>query len=85
MRVKIQRPRPLSRSKEMIGYVQKNVEEYISTPNVSSRHISTVTNEFVRTVEDTKLCDCDHCSKTFFSSAGLGKHNQVYKGKSDTF
>ena len=69
----------------MIGYVQKNVEKHISRPNVSCGHISNVTSEFVGPVENTKLFNCDRCSRKFFSAAGLVKHIQFHKGKNDTW
>ena len=74
----------LSTNGEMIGYVQKDVNKHISRPNVSCGHISNVTSEFVVPVENTKLFDCDRCSRKFFSTAGLVEHIQFHKGKSDT-
>ena len=75
---------PLSTSGEIISYVQKNVEKHISRPNTSSGLISTVTSELVGTVGNTKLFNCDRCSRKFFSTAGLVEHIQFHKGKSDT-
>ena len=71
--------RRLPRNEEMVDSTQKNVEECIAPPIVSSGHICTVTNEFVENVKVTKLFD--HCSRKCFSSAGLLKPIQVHTGK----